>query len=63
MPRYFARPKAIAAEDDCVFEENSLTPDVSVDEHVAIFTGLLDAKGEEIWRAPNPVGFGRDDEW
>jgi len=26
-------------------------------------TGLLDKNGNEIWRAPNPVGFGRDGEW
>jgi len=37
--------------------------DVSVCDHEAVYTGLLDADGDEIWREPNPIGFGRDGEW
>ena len=40
-----------------------LRTDITVDEHVATDTGLLDADGNIIWRTPNPVGFGKDDEW
>jgi hypothetical protein len=63
MPRYVSRPRSAVAEDDCVFDENPLLPAVSVDDHEAVFTGLLDATGDEIWRAPNPMGFGRDGDW
>ena len=40
-----------------------LLPSLDVPEHEDAFTGLLDSRGEEIWRAPRPVGFGRDREW
>jgi len=61
--RYFTRrPKAtVEIEDD--WYTDPLIPNVDVPEHEAAFTGLLDAKGEEIWRGPNPMGFGRDWEW
>lgn len=36
---------------------------VDVSEHEAVDTGLLDARGDAIWRGPNPIGFGRDGEW
>jgi hypothetical protein len=42
---------------------DALLPHIDVPEHESSFTGLLDDKGEEIWRAPRPVGFGRDKEW
>lgn len=35
----------------------------SVIDHEPVDTGLLDADGSTIWRLPNPIGFGRDDEW
>jgi hypothetical protein len=38
-------------------------PHIDVPEHKASFTGILDARGEEIWRGPNPMGFGRHGEW
>jgi hypothetical protein len=40
-----------------------MIPGCDVDEHVSRFTGLLDARGEEIWCEPRPIGFGRDEEW
>lgn len=60
MPRYFARPRA----DDEYWEDAApLITSVEVCGHVAVDTGLLDADGNSIFRAPNPVGFGKDDEW
>lgn len=66
MARYFTRPRA----GKPVYVETPLWDDVepqrlqlSVDDHEPAFTGLLDDKGEEIWRAPNPMGFGRDGDW
>jgi hypothetical protein len=44
-------------------DDSPLCPDISVDEHVAIDTGLVWETGEPIMREPNPVGFGRDGEW
>ena len=58
--RYFTRskPKSFDIDDD-----TPLIPNIDVPEHEPSFTGLLDSKGDEIWRAPRPVGFGRDKEW
>jgi len=59
--RYFTRRASVQIEDDCYTDP--LIPNIDAPEPEASFTGLLDAKGEEIWRAPNPIGFGRDGEW
>ena len=40
-----------------------LLPSLEVSDHEAAFTGLLDERGDEIWRQPRPIGFGRDREW
>lgn len=62
MPRYTSRaPRSFHCEDD--WHTDPMLPGVTVDDHEAVFTGLLDAKGEEIWRQPNPMGFGRDNDW
>lgn len=66
MPRYFAkRPRSEGWAGDDLYddERGSLQPDITVDDHVAVDTGLIDADGNSIFRAPNPIGFGRDDEW
>ena len=59
MSRYFTRPKAAArsfwVEDEC--DNYSNRDNIEVPDHVATFTGLLDANGDDIWRAPNPIGF------
>jgi hypothetical protein len=57
MARYGTRPKA--EWDDDV----PLLPSLDVPEHEPAWTGLVDAKGEPIFRYPRPVGFGRDKEW
>ena len=62
MPRYVTRPKATRPRmewDDDV----PLVPSLTVDDHEAVCTGILDSNGDEIWRAPNPIGFGRDEDW
>lgn len=56
MPRYFTRPRSFCVEDDTDRDPINLgTP--SVPEHVATDTGLLDVRGDTIWRAPPPMGF------
>lgn len=64
MPRYFTqarRPRLLWVEDETYSDPiNNGLP--VVDEHVAVDTGLLDVRGEIIWRGPNPIGFGRRDD-
>lgn len=61
MPRYFTkRPRA----DDEYWEPTTpLLTSIEVCDHEAVDTGLIDADGNAIMRAPNPLGFGKDDEW
>ena len=62
MGRYTTRsPRSNG--DDWAETDNPLLLSLAVDDHVAVFTGILDGKGEEIWRSPNPIGFGRNEEW
>jgi hypothetical protein len=62
MTRYVRRPRSIRPR--CEWDEDvPLVPHLDVPDHKASFTGLLDANGEEIWREPRPVGFGRDRDW
>lgn len=63
MSRYFSRAQAIRPKADWSDDDYPLIPAINVPEHEAADTGLLDAKGNTIWRAPNPMGFGRDGEW
>lgn len=62
MPRY-VRPKAGWIEDDLNEGAYPLVPDLLVPEHRPVNTGLFYPSGEPILRLPNPVGFGRDEEW
>lgn len=69
MPRYFTQfggragggKTATRADDD--WYSRPLLADLYVPEHQARETGLVDARGRDILRAPNPMGFGKDDEW
>lgn len=64
MPRYITRAaKPLYVETPLWGDVEPHRPSLSVDGHEPVFTGILDAKGEEIWRAPNPMGFARDKEW
>jgi hypothetical protein len=58
--RYFSRARRVRSE---WIDDDPLLPSLSVPEHEEAFTGLLDSNGDEIWRQPRPVGFGRDKEW
>lgn len=65
MSRYFVQkrqPPLRASDDDWVPVGNSWHVPLVAD-HEAVDTGLLDANGDPIMRAPNPMGFGRDGEW
>jgi len=65
MARYFSCPKSptVRSEDDEGWFFSPLIPDLSVSDHGPVDTGLIDARGDAIMRAPNPIGFGRDEEW
>ena len=64
MSRYFTRakvngkshrPRSFDIDDDA-----PLLPSLEAPDHEAAFTGLLDARGEEIWINPRGMGFGVD---
>lgn len=65
MSRYFTRRTPVKAtlyvENDHFGRPQDHMP--SVADHEPTFTGLLDAQGEEIWREPRSIGFGRREEW
>lgn len=58
--RYVARVRKPRCEWD---DDVPLLPSIDAPEHVEVFTGLLDSRGDEIWRQPRPAGFGREKEW
>ena len=60
MARYFTQ-KPRASDDEWWPDPIIHVPTVC--DHVAVDTGLIDTDGNSIMRAPNPVGFGRDEEW
>jgi hypothetical protein len=64
MPRYFTRRPARASlwvEDD-VAREGRVPDTPMVPDHEATDTGLLNAAGDTIWRAPPPMGFRFEDD-
>lgn len=63
--RYSTRPPKAKAVPRCDWysDDDPLIPNLTVDDHEAVWTGLLDDRGDKIYRSPNPVGFGRDKEW
>jgi hypothetical protein len=65
MARYFARPNVKSGwiEDEVCADDSPMIPCLLVDGHEAVDTGLLDEAGNSIYRFPNPMGFGRDEEW
>lgn len=72
MARYFTRPRAATVFapgqdwDWCEqpdFGSPSRVGGFEVDDFAPTDTGLLDSNGDCVMRAPNPIGFGRDDEW
>jgi hypothetical protein len=53
MSRYVARPRAAP---DGGFDD-PLIPHLDVSDHRPVRTGLLDMRGDPIWRCPEPIGF------
>jgi len=55
--RYFMRRANAQTRSDYWSDEGLVLNSLSVPEHEAADTGLIDANGESIMRAPNPMGF------
>lgn len=58
MSRYASRPQAKTRASDW-WDEGPLLPSLTVDSHVEVDTGLVDARGHPIYRLPEPMGFHR----
>ena len=67
MSRYFTRARPLDFQGAPVSWieaiDQPMIPNLTVDDHIAVDTGLVDQSGDPIMRAPNPIGFGRDGEW
>lgn len=63
MPRYFTQRSKAWIEDEEAWDAPIVANIPTVSDHEPINTGLLDSNGDAIMRAPNPCGFGKDDEW
>lgn len=63
MSRYFARPRQMVRPTASWDDDVPMLPCLTADDHQAVETGLVDERGDPIWRAPFPIGFGRDGEW
>lgn len=64
MPRYVkARIKASWIEDETFSPDPGPLNSPTVDDHGPVDTGLISETGEPIMRLPNPIGFGRDEDW
>lgn len=60
MSRYFTQKRPSAwVEDETGYAEPFL-PSLTVSDHHAVKTGLLDKDGNPIMRAPRGMGFGSD---
>jgi hypothetical protein len=57
MSRYFTAPKAKRPSAEYFYDVESFRHIPTVSDHEATDTGLLDASGDTIWRAPEPMGF------
>jgi hypothetical protein len=62
MPRYIAEPVGRQPTADWS-DPYPLIPDLSVEGPKRVDTGLVNDKGDPIYRLPPPIGFGRNDEW
>lgn len=63
MSRYFVARRALWVEDEEAWGAHVSDSVPTVCDHEATDTGLVDINGDAIMRAPNPIGFGKDDEW
>jgi hypothetical protein len=60
VSRYFTRPRAgkpVYIETPLWDDQEPHRPHLEVPDHEPTFTGLIDARGDEIWRGPNDIGF------
>lgn len=57
MPRYFARKRPVQWIEDDTDGAEAFRPSLSVSDHEAADTGLVDKDGDPIMRAPNEMGF------
>ena len=61
--RYVTRAgKPLYIETPLWNDSEPLHPSLSVDDSKEVDTGLVDAKGNSIYRLQEPIGFGRDDD-
>lgn len=44
-------------------EDEPLRVNLEVSDHEPVETGLLWPDGEPVMRMPNPIGFGRNEDW
>lgn len=58
MPKY-----CLWVEDEDSWDYPKIANNPSVSDHKPIDTGLLDKNDNKIMRYPNPIGFGKDEEW
>ena len=63
MSRYVRAHKPLYVESPLWDDAEPLRPDLTVDDCKTVDTGLISVTGESIMRLPNPIGFGRDEEW
>ena len=56
MSRYFTRGGHFLGDDWPSIDE-PLLADITVPDHRPVDTGLVDQRGDPIWRGPEPVGF------
>ena len=61
MPRY-AEPDSYIA-DDLDNGDYPMLAEITLPESKPVDTGLLWANGKPVMRYPNPIGFGRNEEW
>jgi hypothetical protein len=62
MARYFTRKHPSQWIEDETWGARPFVPTLTVSDHEAADTGLLDVDGNPIFRAANPIGFVWNDE-
>lgn len=67
MTRYVIKRQTKACgwveSDYAIRDGEPLIPGCDVDSNEPADTGLVTTTGEPIMRLPNPIGFGRNEEW
>ena len=60
MARYTTRGFGHIGEELEFWEDEEIVRDITVCDHEAVETGVLDPTGEMIFRLPNGIGFGAE---